>query len=282
MAEYTNGKYLLQQISDSLTALHEKKPLVHHITNDVTVNDCANITLAIGGSPVMAPSIDESAEMAACADALVLNIGTLDKRSIESMIHAAKAANELSIPVILDPVGVGATPLRTESAGKLIESAQFAVVRGNASEIMILAGECAGIKGVDSSECGIEALGAAIKLSKSLCCTVAVTGAVDVIVSGDKALFIKNGTPMLSRVTGTGCMCSSLIGAFCGSVDDSFVGAAAGIMSMGIAGEVAKGMLKDGEGTGTFRIRLFDSISNLTPQILMEMGDLYYEKQNRL
>lgn len=273
-----NEKYLLQQISDSLTALHEKKPLVHHITNDVTVNDCANITLAIGGSPVMAPSIDESAEMAACADALVLNIGTLDKRSIESMIHAAKAANELSIPVVLDPVGVGATALRTESARKLIENVRFAVVRGNASEIMLLAGECAGIKGVDSSESGMEALGSAIKLSKRLSCTVAVTGAVDIIVSGEKAVFIKNGTPMLSRVTGTGCMCTSLIGAFCGSIRDSFIGAAAGIMSMGISGEVAKSMLKEEEGTGTFRIRLFDSVSNLTPQRLREMGDISCEK----
>ncbi|AHM57393.1 hydroxyethylthiazole kinase ThiM [Peptoclostridium acidaminophilum DSM 3953] len=272
------SEYLLEQISAALSALHEKKPLVHHITNDVTVNDCANITLAIGGSPVMAPSIDESAEMAACADALVLNIGTLDKRSIESMIHAAKAANELSIPVVLDPVGVGATALRTESARKLIENARFAVVRGNASEIMLLAGECAGIKGVDSSESGMEALGSAIKLSKSLSCTVAVTGAVDIIVSGEKAVFIKNGTPMLSRVTGTGCMCTSLIGAFCGSIRDPFIGAAAGIMSMGISGEVAKSMLKEEEGTGTFRIRLFDSVSNLTPQRLREMGDISCEK----
>ena len=266
-----------EKIFANLSAVKEKSPLIHHITNYVTVNDCANIVLAIGGSPVMADDLEEVAEMVGFASALVLNIGTLNSRTIESMLVAGLRAKELGVPVILDPVGVGATKLRTNTAKKLIGELKPEVIRGNMSEIMVLAGQNVAIKGVDSIA---DEEGSAIiakKLAAKLSCVIAITGKTDVVSDGRQVCLLDNGHRILADVTGTGCMTTSLVGTFCGVTQDYFTASIAGIISMGLAGEIAQASLHHGEGIGTFRARLLDSIYNLTPQILAREGKISYE-----
>lgn len=263
---------ILQKISDSLLELKKKRPLVHHITNYVTVNDCANIALAIGASPVMADDIGEVEEMVSFASSLVLNIGTLNSRSIESMVAVGKKAKERGIPVIFDPVGVGATALRTATAKRIIQEVGPSVIRGNMSEIKIIAGLDAEIKGVDSvaDEAGGEMV--ARQLSQKLGCVIAITGKQDIIVQDERACRIDNGHALLSQVTGTGCMATSLIACYCGAADDCFTGAVAGVMTMGMAGEIAQQSLQAGEGIGTFRTRLFDAVWAMTPELIKKGG----------
>jgi hydroxyethylthiazole kinase len=265
---------ILQKVSDSLLALKNKKPLVHHITNYVTVNDCANITLAIGASPVMADDIGEVEEMVTFASSLVLNIGTLNSRSIESMIAVGKKAKERGIPIVFDPVGVGATSLRTSTAKRIIEEVRPSVIRGNMSEMKILAGLNADIKGVDSIADEVDGEKVARQLSQKLGCIIAITGKQDVIAQKDRVCLIDNGHPILSQVTGTGCMATSLIACFCGATEDWFVGAVAGVMTMGLAGELAQQTLQAGEGIGTFRARLFDAVWAMTPEHMTKGGSI--------
>lgn len=266
-----------EKISVNLSSIKERSPLIHHITNYVTVNDCANIVLAIGGSPVMADDLEEVAEMVGFASALVLNIGTLNSRTIESMLVAGRRAKELGVPVILDPVGVGATKLRTNTAEKLIKELKPEVIRGNMSEIKVLAGQNAAIKGVDSlaDEQGSSII--ARNFASELSCVIAITGKTDVVSDGRQVCLLDNGHPILADVTGTGCMTSSLVAAFCGVTNDYFTASVAGILSMGIAGEMAQSSLRCGEGIGTFRARLFDSIYNLAPETLAKEGKIRYE-----
>jgi len=263
---------ILQSITENFLRIKDKKPLIHHITNYVTVNDCANITLAIGASPVMAEDIDEVEEMVSFAAALVLNMGTLNSRTIESMLAAGKKARQMGIPVIFDPVGVGATKLRRITADKIIREVCPSVIRGNMSEIKIIAGFQANIKGVDSVASVEDGEQVAQELSQKLAAVIAITGKRDIIASGEKIVRIDNGHPLLSQVTGTGCMATTLIGCFCGIADDCFTGAVAGIMTMGLAGELAQRSLQAGEGIGTFRMRLFDAVSTMTPEIFMTAG----------
>ncbi|SPF33361.1 Hydroxyethylthiazole kinase [Candidatus Desulfosporosinus infrequens] len=266
-----------KKIFANLSEVKEKSPLIHHITNYVTVNDCANIVLALGGSPVMADDLGEAAEMVGYASALVLNIGTLNSRTIESMLLAGRRAKELGIPVILDPVGVGATMLRTNTAEKLIRELNPEVIRGNMSEIRVLAGLEGAIKGVDSlaDEQGSSMI--AKKLASELACVIAITGKTDVVSDGREVCLLDNGHRILADVTGTGCMTTSLVGTYCGATKDYFTAAVAGIISMGLAGESAQASLRHGEGIGTFRVRLLDSIYNLTPETLAEEGKISYE-----
>jgi hydroxyethylthiazole kinase len=268
---------ILQEIANSLLEIKEKKPLVHHITNYVTVNDCANMTLAIGASPVMADDIGEVEEMVSFASSLVINIGTLNTRSIESMIAAGKKAQEKGIPIVFDPVGVGATKLRTASAKRIIEEVRPAVIRGNMSEIKILAGLDADIKGVDSVSGEEDGEMVARELSKKLDCIIAITGKRDIIAQGDRICRIDNGHAILSQVTGTGCMATSLIACFCGVASDLFIGAAAGVTVMGLAGELAKKALQTGEGIGTFRVRLFDAVWSMTVEDIRKGGRVIHE-----
>ncbi|TDT57272.1 hydroxyethylthiazole kinase [Fonticella tunisiensis] len=270
---------ILKEISKLLSGVREKKPLIHNITNYVTVNDCANIILALGGSPVMADDIDEVEEMTSIASSLVINIGTLNSRTIEPMIRAGKKANEAGIPVIFDPVGIGATTLRTKTAERLINEVKFSVIRGNMSEIKILAGIDARIKGVDSTEGTHGGEEIALSLAMRLGSVIAITGAKDIISDGKRLCTIENGHKMLSMVTGTGCMSTCLIGTYSGVTNDYYLSAAAGILTMGLAGEKAYKSLRKGEGTGTFRMRLFDSIYNLSEGDIMEGGRVY-EKQD--
>jgi hydroxyethylthiazole kinase len=265
---------ILEKIAANLAAVREQKPLVHHITNYVTVNDCANITLALGGSPVMADDLGEVAEMTGLAAALVLNIGTLNARTIEAMLVAGRIAGARGIPVVLDPVGVGATRMRTETAARIIRDIRPAVIRGNMSEIKLLAGLNVAIKGVDSVADAQDGQAVAQRLARELACVVAITGKRDIICDGTRTCYIDNGHELLAQVTGSGCMATSLVATYCGAGGDCFTAAVAGITTMGLAGELAQKTLTAAEGSGTFRIRLFDKVFNMTPQTLLSGGKI--------
>lgn len=267
---------LKEHLGGLLKAVREKKPLVHHITNYVTVNDCANITLAVGAAPVMADDPGEVEEMAALAQALVLNIGTLNQRTIESSVLAGKRANRAGIPVVLDPVGAGATKLRTETVSHIIENVQLAVVKGNMSEIKNIYGMEGQTRGVDSlddpREGGKEI---ALSLARKLKCVVAITGVVDIVSDGSQVYCIENGHEILSKITGTGCMTASIIGACCTVGESNLHGTLLGIMMMGIAGEIAFDQLASPTHLGSFRLRLIDAFASLSKEILIERGKIY-------
>lgn len=263
----------LQNAAALLTEVKRKNPLVHHLTNYVTVNDCANIVLALGGSPVMADDAAEVEAMVGIASALVLNIGTLNARTIAAMLLAGKKANELGIPVVLDPVGAGATALRTETAARLMREVNLAVLRGNMSEIKVLAGAAAQTRGVDAVDGTAGNRDIATELARKLGCVVAITGAQDIISDGSRTGLSDNGHPLLAKVTGTGCMATSLVGCYCGVTRDYYLAACAGIMTMGIAGERAAVSAADA-GIGSFRIGLFDAVSKLTSEDLARDGKL--------
>lgn len=257
----------LEDIVHCIREIKRVRPLIHQITNFVTANDCANVTLAIGASPVMTSDPSEVEEMVCHARALVLNIGTLQARSLEAMLLAGKKAASLGIPVIFDPVGVGATKMRTAAAAKIIKEVPLAVIRGNMSEIKVLAGIGEGIKGVDSIAGYDGAQELAGVLSKQLNAVIAITGPVDIIASGDSVTCIHNGHPMMASITGTGCMATALTGC-CAAVSSPYIAALTGITIMGIAGELAHNLLRieEGEGLGSYRVRLIDAISNMIPE----------------
>ncbi|HBD85881.1 MAG TPA: hydroxyethylthiazole kinase [Clostridiales bacterium] len=252
--------------------VREKKPLVHHITNYVSVNDCANITLAISASPIMADALEEAADIARISSAVVLNMGTLNERTIPSMLAAGKAANQAGVPVVFDPVGAGASQLRNQTAARLLDEVKIGVLRGNISEIRFLAGRQSETKGVDASEDDLQNTEDAVTVAKTLAvrlhCVTAITGAVDIVSDGKVVVCIENGHPMLSNLTGTGCMCSSLIGSFCGAAPDAtFEATVAALLSMSIAGEIA--FEKAGHaGNGSFRMALHDAVSHMNAETL--------------
>lgn len=256
-------------IARLLREVRDKKPLVHNLTNYVTVNDCANALLAVGASPVMADDIGEAADIAALADAVVINIGTLNARTIQSMLAAGKKAVSLGRPVVLDPVGAGASRLRTETALELIRQIPFSVVRGNVSEIKAVLAGSGTTRGVDADERDLvsDGLDGAVAAARALACrtgaVVAVTGPTDIVSDGTRVFAIHNGHPLLSRITGSGCMLSALTGAFCGaSPGKVFEAAAAALCTMGLAGEqAAERTLRESAGTGSFRTYLIDSLS---------------------
>ena len=251
---------------ESLRRLRERKPLVHQITNYVVMNETANATLALGALPVMAHAVEEVEEMASAAAALVLNIGTLSQPWIEAMLLAAKAANRAGVPVVLDPVGAGATRLRTETAKRILEEAEISVVRGNAAEVATLAGRQAEIRGVESlgaSEPGAELAKAA---AGELQCVVAVTGQVDHVSDGERVIAVANGHELLGTVTGTGCMSTAITGCFLAVVPDRPLEAAAeALVAFGVAGEDAAVGAK---GPGSFHVALYDALYNLDPATL--------------
>ncbi|EHI97850.1 Hydroxyethylthiazole kinase [Clostridium sp. DL-VIII] len=269
---------LVLEIGKLLDEVRNNKPLVHNITNYVTVNDCANILLALGASPIMADDIKEAADITKISSALVINIGTLNERTIESMIASGKKANELNIPVVFDPVGAGASEFRNATTKRIIDEVKISVLRGNMSEVKFIAGLQATTKGVDASEADTkggsdEGINVAKNLADRLNCTVAITGVIDIISDGERVAILENGTKMLSNVTGTGCMTSALVGAYCGAGSDYFIAAISGIISMGIAGEIA--FEKAGNiGTGSFHISIIDAISNLNSEIIKKMAKI--------
>lgn len=250
-----------KSISSLLSEVKAKRPLVHHITNYVTVNDCANVTLCIGGAPVMAHSPDEVSEMVAMAGALVLNIGTLDHSQIESMMAAGFKANELDVPIILDPVGAGATRLRTETAKMLLHKLHISVLKGNAGEIATLAGAEGKVRGVDSHGVTGDPAQIAKGLAGKLGLVVAVSGATDIVTDGERVFLVDNGHEMMGKLSGTGCMASSITGAFAAVSKDHAASTAAGLAAFGIAGEKAA---KRCDGPASFKVALLDETYKLT------------------
>ncbi len=257
-----------------------KKPVIECITNTVTIGDCANIILAAGASPIMAEDIREVEEIVAISGAVVLNIGTLQEDTVRAMHQAGQAANRLGVPVVLDPVGVGASRLRNETAESLLREVQFSVIRGNLSEIKAIYGVDSGTKGVDAAD-GETADGQSMQLVQEVArrydCTVAATGAQDIIASPQRLAVLQNGHPMMADVTGTGCMCSSVVGAMCGGgVGDAFAEAALAVSAMSISGEQAEESVRaQGAGIGTFREKLFDYMYQFSMQTLKERGKIH-------
>jgi hydroxyethylthiazole kinase len=252
-------------ISDLFTRVREKRPLVHHITNYVTVNDCANITISAGASPVMADAHEEVCEMVTFAGALVLNIGTLNRGQIESMILAGGMANDRKIPVILDPVGAGATRFRTDTALRLLDELKVTILKGNAGEIGVLAGAEAQVRGVDSYGVTGDLVKIAQHFAKRAGMTVVVSGATDIVTDGRRILLVENGHPMMGSISGTGCMAASVTGAFAAVTDDPVMASAAALAAFGIAGEKAAAGAR---GPYSFKTALFDEMAALRPEDL--------------
>jgi hydroxyethylthiazole kinase len=248
-----------------LKKVRENKPLVHNITNVVVTNFTANGLYALGASPVMAYAHEEVADMAKIAGALVLNMGTLTAETVEAMIIAGKSANAHGVPVIFDPVGAGATPYRTEVAQRICEELDLAIIRGNAAEIANSIGETWEIKGVDAGEVGGNVEELARNAAKKLKSVVAITGEVDVITDGTTLYTVSNGDEMLTLVTGTGCLLSSVLGAYAAVEKDFVVAATAGIATYGVAAELAK---QQANSPGSFQIAFLDKLYEITPQLV--------------
>jgi hydroxyethylthiazole kinase len=236
-------------------------PLVHNITNYVVMNTTANALLAIGASPVMAHALPEVEDMAGIAGALVINIGTLSDAWIEAMFRAVKKAASRRIPVVLDPVGAGATPYRTRTAGDLLRTASPSIIRGNGSEIMSLCGTGVTTKGVDSSSGSDRAVHAARDLARQFSCVVCVSGAVEYIVSAGTFIEVRNGHPMMARVTGLGCTATAMCGAFAAVNPDMGMAAAHAMVVTGIAGEMAA---ETARGPGSFQVDFIDALYRIT------------------
>ena len=254
-----------QAVWDDLQAVRKQAPLVHNITNFVVMNNTANALLAVGASPVMAHAVEEVAEMAALASALVINIGTLSRDWVTAMGLAMSAAREKGIPVIFDPVGAGATAYRTRTCHELLVEYGAAVIRGNASEIMALAGSTVQTKGVDSSAAATDAEAAAALLAEKYACTVVVSGAVDLITAGKVRDYVPNGHPLMPKVTGLGCTATALVGAFCAVNPDPPAAAAHAMTVMGIAGEIAA---EAAGGPGSFQVNFIDALYRLNDEQL--------------
>ena len=257
----------LQTLANLLSTIRAKRPLIHHITNAVTANDCANVTLSIGAAPVMAEAPEEAGEMVSMADALVLNIGTLSHQQVISMLNAGYAANARGIPVILDPVGAGATKMRTESARLLLDKIQIAVLKGNIGEIGVLAGVEGKVRGVDSWGLNGDPIKIGKEYARQTDVTVAVSGAADIVTDGNRVVLVENGHPMMDRLTGTGCMVASLVGAFAAVCSDQVTSSVAAFAAFGIAGERAA---QKTSGPYSFRTALMDEIAALQPEDLMQ------------
>src|SRR6266513_2680054 len=250
----------------TLARLRERKPLVHQITNYVVMNETANATLAVGALPVMAHAREEVEEMVALAGALVLNIGTLSPHWIDAMLLAGKAANEHGVPVVLDPVGAGATRFRTETARRLLDEVKVAALRGNQGEIATLVGVQAEVRGVESIGAGGEPADLARAAARNLGLVASVTGRIDHVSDGDRVLAVANGHPLLAAVTGTGCMSSAITGCFLAVARDRpLEAAAAALAAFGVASEDAA---RDAQGPGSFHVGLYDALAALEPETL--------------
>ena len=262
--------------------LRKTMPLIHNITNYVTVNDVANILLACGGSPIMSDEVEDVEDITSICNGLNINIGTLHKSSIEGMLRAGKKANDLHHPILLDPVGAGSSKFRTETALKLMQELNLAVIRGNISEIKTLALGSGTTKGVDadvSDAVTEENLEQAIEFvkafSKKTGTIIAVTGRIDLVTDGNRCYVIRNGRPEMGKITGTGCQLSGMMTAFITANPDEMLEAAAtAVCAMGLAGEIGWSRMQTGDGNATYRNRIIDAIYNMTGDIL-EKGANY-------
>ena len=259
-----------------LENVRKKNPLIHNITNYVTVNDCANIVLACGASPIMADDKKEAADITEICAGLNINIGTLNTRTIDSMQSAGKRANDLNHPIVLDPVGAGASKLRTDTAMRLLKEVKFSVIRGNISEIKTLASGSGTTKGVDAdvadkvTEDNLdEAVAFAKAFAEKTGAVIVITGAIDVVADSKKAYCIRNGHSMMSSITGTGCQLSAMTAAFVtANPEYPLEAAAAAVCAMGYAGEVAHSRLTEMDGNATYRNYIIDAVYNMTPEML--------------
>ncbi len=267
-----------QVLKTMLENVRAKTPLVHNITNYVTVNDVANVLLAAGGSPIMSDDADDVEDITSICGGLNINIGTLNKNTIPSMFLAGKKANALGHIVLLDPVGAGASRLRTDTANRLMQEVRFDAVRGNISEIKTLCTGSGTTKGVDADavdavteanlDDGVQLVKA---FSKQTGCIVAVTGAIDLVSDGERCWCIRNGRAEMSRITGTGCQLSALMTAFLvANPDRKLDAAAAAVCMMGLAGEIGWANMQPGDGNSTYRNRIIDAIFNMTGDALEE------------
>ena len=267
-----------QVLKTMLENVRAKSPLVHNITNYVTVNDVANVLLAAGGSPIMSDDADDVEDITSICGGLNINIGTLNKNTIPSMFLAGKKANALGHIVLLDPVGAGASRLRTDTANRLMREVRFDAVRGNISEIKTLCTGSGSTKGVDAD--AVDAVTEAnlddgVQLVKAFAkqtgCIIAVTGAIDLVSDGERCWGIRNGRPEMSRITGTGCQLSALMTAFLvANPDRKLDAAAAAVCMMGLAGEIGWANMQPGDGNSTYRNRIIDAIFNMTGDALEE------------
>ena len=269
-------------LQDMLENVRRKAPLIHNITNYVTVNDCANIVLACGASPIMSDDIGEVEEITSISAGLNINIGTLNQRILPAMLAAGKKANELGHPVVLDPVGAGASSLRTASARKLLDEIRFTVIRGNISEIRALASGTVSTRGVDAdlscrvTEENLDQAADFVKaFSRETGAVVAVTGSIDLVTDGDRVFCIRNGRPEMSRVTGTGCQLSAMTAAYvAANPKEPLTAAAAAVCAMGLCGEIAMGRMTPLDGNASYRNYIIDAVYHLTPEEL-ERGARY-------
>ena len=251
---------------DTLRRIREHRPLVHQITNYVVMNETANATLALGALPVMAHAPEEVEEMVGLASALVLNIGTLSSHWVDAMLRAGRAATTRGIPIVLDPVGAGATAFRTETAKRILDEVDVTVLRGNAGEVATLVGVAAEVRGVESIGAAEDAAELARRAGEMLGLVASVTGAVDHVSDGRTVLSVSNGDAMLATVTGTGCMSSALTGCFLAAKPDSPLEAAAeALAAFGVAGEDAA---REAKGPGSFHVGLYDALATLDPETL--------------
>ena len=267
-----------QVLKTMLENVRAKSPLVHSITNYVTVNDVANVLLAAGGSPIMSDDADDVEDITSICGGLNINIGTLNKNTIPSMFRAGKKANALGHIVLLDPVGAGASRLRTDTANRLMQEVRFDAVRGNISEIKTLCTGSGSTKGVDAD--AVDAVTEAnldngVQLVKTFAaqtgCIIAVTGAIDLVSDGARCWCIRNGRAEMSRITGTGCQLSALMTAFLvANPDRKLDAAAAAVCMMGLAGEIGWANMQPGDGNSTYRNRIIDAIFNMTGDALEE------------
>lgn len=249
------------RIYESVKAIRKMAPVIHNITNYVVMNSTANALLAVGASPVMAHAQEEVEEMVAIAQALVINIGTISESWVASMFRAVHQARRKGIPVVLDPVGAGATAYRTRTARELIENGQPTIIRGNASEIMALADDRSKTKGVDSAAASDAAIVTAREIAQKHKCVVCISGATDYIIDNEKITKIKNGHPLMTKVTGLGCTASALCGAFAAVEEIPFAATAVSMAVMGIAGEIA---VEKSDGPGSLQANILDVLYLLT------------------
>lgn len=264
---------MLNNITNILKDVREKTPLVQAITNYVTINDCANILLCFGASPAMCEARSEVEEFVNLISALYINIGTLTAEQEAAALLAAKKATLLNKPIVLDPVACGAISRKTDITKKLLESSKISVIKGNTGEIKSLAGYQGKVRGVDSIDDGDDAVEACKTLAKKYDTIVAATGKTDIVTDGDRTCLIENGTPILTLVTGAGCMAGALTAAAAGVSTDRFVSTAAALTAMGLAGEMTASSM-DRVLPGTFRMKLFDSIYCMTAEDILKGGKL--------
>lgn len=253
------------RFGEALRRLRAQKPLVHHITNLVVMSDTANVTLLVGALPVMAHAREEVADMVNLAGALILNAGTLEPNWVEAMVVAGRRANERGIPVVLDPVGAGATPYRTETNLGLLREVRVSIVRGNAGEIGSLSGAGGVVKGVESVQGVEDPVAVAQNSARRWGTVVAITGRRDIVADGERVLGVENGHPWLTAVVGTGCMSTTMVAAFAAVEPDPLVAAAGGLACFGLAAELAA---REARGPGSFRPALFDALYHMTPEDL--------------